>query len=45
MVSIPRRDSGETDDAWSGGNYRVALSGRHWPAALIREGRLSAQSV
>lgn len=27
MAAIPRRDRGERDDARSGGNYRVALTG------------------
>jgi hypothetical protein len=31
---MPRRDRGEHDDARSGGNYRVALSGCFWPESF-----------
>ena len=37
MASMPRRDRGERDDARSGGNYRVALSGSFWPIVAVHE--------
>ena len=45
MASMPRRDRGERDDARSGGNYRVALSGSFWPEAALRDRLLSADCV